>query len=127
MTIEKLARHSPRSGSRISGGADMKPPAFEYLSVDSVQAATAALAAASGDGKLLAGGQSLMPMLNFRLLRPSVLIDINRIPDLAYVNDEGEWIRIGALTRHRMIETSDLVARQLPVLSEAMAHVAHLA
>lgn len=105
----------------------MKPPPFEYLSVDSVQAATAALAGANGDGKLLAGGQSLMPMLNFRLLRPSVLIDINRIPGLAYIRDEGDRIRIGALTRHRMIETSDLVARQLPVLSEAMAHVAHLA
>lgn len=72
----------------------MKPPPFEYLSVDSVQAATAALAGANGDGKLLAGGQSLMPMLNFRLLRPSVLIDINRIPGLAYIRDEGD--RIGS-------------------------------
>jgi CO/xanthine dehydrogenase FAD-binding subunit len=105
----------------------MKPPPFEYLAVDSVQAATAALAAADGEGKLLAGGQSLLPMLNFRLLRPSVLIDINRILDLAYVKEEGERIRIGALTRHRMIETSELVATNLPVLTEAMGHVAHLA
>lgn len=105
----------------------MKPPIFEYLAVDSVEAATAALAASGGDGKLLAGGQSLLPMLNFRLLRPSVLIDINRIPDLAYVREEGDCIRIGALTRHRTLETSDLIAKYQPVLHEAMGHVAHLA
>jgi len=105
----------------------MKPPVFDYLAVDSVAAATAALAAAGGDGKLLAGGQSLLPMLNFRLLHPSVLIDINRVPDLAYIREDGERIRIGALTRHRMVETSDLVARHLPVLRDAMRHVAHLA
>ncbi|MBB4260561.1 MULTISPECIES: xanthine dehydrogenase family protein subunit M [unclassified Bradyrhizobium] len=105
----------------------MKPPPFEYLAVDSVQAATAALAEANGDGKLLAGGQSLLPMLNFRLLRPSVLIDINRISDLSYIRDEGGHIRIGALTRHRIVEVSDLVATHLPVLSEAMGYVAHLA
>jgi carbon-monoxide dehydrogenase medium subunit len=92
-----------------------------------VRAATAALAAANGEGKLLAGGQSLLPMLNFRLLRPSVLIDINRIADLAYIRDEGEHIRIGAITRHRMIETSGLITAHLPVLSAAMGHVAHLA
>ena len=105
----------------------MKPPVFDYLSVASVEAATAALAAAAGDGKLLAGGHSLMPMLNFRLLRPSVLIDINRIPDLAYVKEQSDRIRIGALTRHRTLEGSDLVAKHLPVLREAMGHVAHLA
>jgi len=105
----------------------MKPPVFEYLSVDCVEAAVAALAAAGGDGKLLAGGQSLMPMLNFRLVRPTVLIDINRIPDLAYVREEGDRIRIGALARHRILESSDLLAKHLPVLREAMGRVAHLA
>ena len=105
----------------------MKPPVFEYLSVDCVEAAVAALAAAGGDGRLLAGGQSLMPMLNFRLVRPTVLIDINRIPDLAYVREEGDRIRIGALARHRILESSDLLAKHLPVLREAMGRVAHLA
>jgi carbon-monoxide dehydrogenase medium subunit len=105
----------------------MKPPPFEYLAVDSVDAAVGALAEAGDDGKIIAGGQSLLPMLNFRLLRPSVLIDINRVPDLAYVRDDGDRIRIGALTRHYMLQTSDLVAAQLPVLHEAMQHVAHLA
>ena len=105
----------------------MKPPPFDYFAADSIEAAVQALADAGGDGKIIAGGQSLMPMLNFRLLRPSVLIDINRIPDLAYVRDDGECIRIGPLTRHRTLETSSLVAEQLPVLHEAMGYVAHLA
>jgi CO/xanthine dehydrogenase FAD-binding subunit len=105
----------------------MKPPPFEYVVAESVEAAVAALAAAGGEGKILAGGQSLVPMLNFRLLRPSVLIDINRIPDLAFVREDDDAIRIGALTRHHQLETSPVIARHLPVLSAAMTHVAHLA
>jgi carbon-monoxide dehydrogenase medium subunit len=105
----------------------MKPPPFEYLAADSVEAAVQALAVSGGDGKIIAGGQSLLPMLNFRLLRPSMLIDINRIPDLAYVRDDGDCIRIGPLTRHYALQTSSVVAAQLPVLHEAMGHVAHLA
>lgn len=105
----------------------MKPPPFDYFAADCIEAAIQALADAGGDGKIIAGGQSLMPMLNFRLLRPSILIDINRIPDLAYVRDDGDEIRIGPLTRHRVLETSDLIAKQLPVLHEAMGYVAHLA
>jgi carbon-monoxide dehydrogenase medium subunit len=105
----------------------MKPPPFDYFAADCIEAAIQALADAGGDGKIIAGGQSLMPMLNFRLLRPSILIDINRIPDLAYVRDDGDEIRIGPLTRHRVLETSDLIAKQFPVLHEAMGYVAHLA
>jgi carbon-monoxide dehydrogenase medium subunit len=105
----------------------MKPPPFEYLAADSVDAAVQALADSGGDGKIIAGGQSLLPMLNFRLLRPSVLVDINRIPDLAYVRDDGDRIRIGPLTKHYALEISNIVATQLPVLHEAMGYVAHLA
>jgi carbon-monoxide dehydrogenase medium subunit len=105
----------------------MKPPPFEYLAADSVDAAVQALADSGGDGKIIAGGQSLLPMLNFRLLRPSVLVDINRIPDLAYVRDDGDRIRIGPLTRHHALEISNIVETQLPVLHEAMGYVAHLA
>ena len=105
----------------------MKPPPFDYFAADCIEAAIQALADAGGDGKIIAGGQSLMPMLNFRLLRPSILIDINRIPDLAYVRDDGDEIRIGPLTRHRVLETSELIAKQFPVLHEAMGYVAHLA
>jgi carbon-monoxide dehydrogenase medium subunit len=105
----------------------MKPAAFDYVVADSVEAAVAALAAAGGDAKILAGGQSLVPMLNFRLLRPSLLVDVNRIPALDYIADAGDAIRIGALTRHHRLETSPLVARDLPVVACAMRHVAHLA
>src|ERR1043165_1061063 len=105
----------------------MKPPPFEYLVAESVEAAVVALAQAGGDAKIIAGGQSLVPMLNFRLLRPSILVDINRIPDLAYVREDDEVIRIGALTRHHQLEMSPVIAAHVPVLTEAMAHVGHLA
>jgi CO/xanthine dehydrogenase FAD-binding subunit len=105
----------------------MKPPAFDYVVAEDLDMAAAALAAAGDEAKIIAGGQSLVPMLNFRLLRPSVLIDINRIASLAFIEEAGRAIRIGALTRHFQLETSPLVARHLPVLSCAMTHVAHLA
>src|SRR5262249_36545377 len=77
--------------------------------------------------KILAGGQSLVPMLNFRLLRPSILVDINRIPGLAFINESENAIRVGTLTRHHTTETSPGIARHFPVLSAAMKCVAHLA
>ena len=105
----------------------MKPPVFDYIAATSIDSAVAALAEAGGEAKVLAGGQSLMPMLNFRLLRPSILVDINRIPGLGFIEETPDSIRIGALTRHFALETSPLVARHFPVLSCAMTHVAHLA
>src|SRR5436190_22903136 len=90
-----------------AGSADhMKQPPFEYRVAESIEAAVAMLAEAGGDAKVLAGGQSLVPMLNFRLLRPAVLVDINRIGGLAYINEESDAIRVGALTRHHQLETS---------------------
>src|SRR6204780_5356146 len=105
----------------------MKPPAFDYIAVTSIDTAVAALAEAGGEAKIIAGGQSLVPMLNFRLIRPSVLVDINGIADLAYIEETGSDVRVGALTRHYQLETSSLIARHFPVLSCAMTHVAHLA
>ena len=105
----------------------MKPPVFDYIAADSVAMAVAALAQAGDDGKIIAGGQSLVPMLNFRMLRPSVLVDINRIAGLDVIVETSEAIRVGALTRHHQLETSPLIAQHLPVLSSAMTHVAHLA
>jgi carbon-monoxide dehydrogenase medium subunit len=105
----------------------MKPPIFDYVAATSIDMAIAALAAAGDDAKIIAGGQSLVPMLNFRLLRPSILVDINRIPDMAYIRESERDIRIGALTRHYQLETSPLIAKLLPVLACAMTHVAHLA
>jgi CO/xanthine dehydrogenase FAD-binding subunit len=105
----------------------MKPPVFDYIAATSIDMAVAALADAGGDAKILAGGQSLVPMLNFRLIRPSVLVDINGIGDLAYIEEAATEIHVGALTRHYQLETSPLIARHFPVLSCAMTHVAHLA
>jgi CO/xanthine dehydrogenase FAD-binding subunit len=105
----------------------MKPAIFDYVAATSIDMAVAALAAAGGEAKILAGGQSLVPMLNFRLLRPTILVDVNRIDGLAYIEDATDHIRIGALTRHFALETSALIARHLPVVSAAMTHVAHLA
>ena len=105
----------------------MKPPVFDYIAADTVEAALAALASAGADAKLIAGGQSLMPMLNFRLARPTLLIDINRIPGLDGIRVDGDRVRVGALVRHHKLETSTEIAEHLPVVHEAMAHVAHLA
>jgi carbon-monoxide dehydrogenase medium subunit len=105
----------------------MKPAAFEYVVAKSIEQAVAALARAGGEAKILAGGQSLVPMLNFRLLRPATLVDINRIPGLAFIEDAGNAVKIGALTRHHQLETSPVIAKYFPVLSCAMTHVAHLA
>jgi|KBSSwiStaDraftv2_1062776.scaffolds.fasta_scaffold70664_3 CO/xanthine dehydrogenase FAD-binding subunit len=105
----------------------MKPAAFEYVVANSIEQAVAVLAQAGGDAKILAGGQSLVPMLNFRLLRPAILVDINRIPDLAFIEDVGDAVKIGALTRHHQLETSPVIAKHFPILSYAMTHVAHLA
>jgi CO/xanthine dehydrogenase FAD-binding subunit len=105
----------------------MKPPAFDYMVATDCDTAVAALARAGGEAKILAGGQSLMPMLNFRLLRPSVLVDINRIPGLGFIEETPQSVRIGALTRHFQLETSPLIAQHFPVLSYAVAHVGHLA
>jgi CO/xanthine dehydrogenase FAD-binding subunit len=105
----------------------MKPAAFDYVAATTIDMAVAALAEAGGEAKILAGGQSLVPMLNFRLIRPAILVDINGIAGLAYIEETGNSIRVGALTRHYQLETSSLIARHFPVLACAMTHVAHLA
>jgi CO/xanthine dehydrogenase FAD-binding subunit len=105
----------------------MKPPAFDYIVAADRDTAVAALARAGGEAKVLAGGQSLMPMLNFRLLRPSILVDINRIPGLGFIEEMPDSVRIGALTRHFQIETSPLIGKHFPVLCYSVSHVGHLA
>lgn len=105
----------------------MKPAAFDYVRPDSLDEVMAVLGEHGGEAKILAGGQSLMPLLNFRMLRPAVLVDVNRVSEMAFLREEGDGLRIGALTRHHILETSDIVRARFPVVSEAMAHVAHLA
>jgi CO/xanthine dehydrogenase FAD-binding subunit len=105
----------------------MKPAQFDYIAPTTVDAAVEALVAANGEGKVLAGGQSLLPLLNFRMARPAVLIDLNGIKELSFIELRGDSVAIGALTRHRELEHSPLIASSLPVMSAAMRHVAHLA
>jgi CO/xanthine dehydrogenase FAD-binding subunit len=105
----------------------MKPARFDYVAPTTVDAAVEALRAANGEGKILAGGQSLLPLLNFRMARPAVLVDLNGIKELSFIELRGDCVVIGALTRHREIEQSPLIASKLPVMAAAMRHVAHLA
>jgi CO/xanthine dehydrogenase FAD-binding subunit len=104
----------------------MKPPKFDYHAPRSVDEAVALLERYGGDAKVLAGGQSLMPILNFRLARPAALVDINRIPALAYIREDNSAVALGAMTRQRTIEFSPVVAAKLPLLREATRWVGHL-
>jgi carbon-monoxide dehydrogenase medium subunit len=105
----------------------MKPAAFDYLAPSTLDEALQALAAHGQDASVIAGGQSLMPMLAFRLLEPRWLIDLNRIEGLNHIRIEGQHLHIGALTRHAQVEHSPLIAQHLPLLSLAMPHIAHVA
>jgi carbon-monoxide dehydrogenase medium subunit len=106
----------------------VKPAPFDYVRASSVEEAVAALAASNGDAKVLAGGQSLVPMLNFRVVDAPLFVDINGIEGLDRIEEkEDGGLRIGALTRHFALETSVSVRDRFPVLHEAMKHVAHLA
>lgn len=103
----------------------MKPPPFAYELAPDLEGALSLLAQHGGDGKVLAGGQSLVPMMNFRLARPSVLIDINGVSELDYIHVRDGALRIGALVRHAQLEHSAEVSRRAPLLVEAVRHVGH--
>jgi CO/xanthine dehydrogenase FAD-binding subunit len=103
----------------------MKPAQFEYIAPETVAEATSILARYDGEAKVLAGGQSLVPLLNMRLARPQALVDINRVPDLAEIREDGDRLLIGAMTRQRDVERSDLVRRAQPLLHEAVTLIAH--
>ncbi|MFN7956269.1 MAG: xanthine dehydrogenase family protein subunit M [bacterium] len=103
----------------------MKPAPFDYAAPASLAEAASLLAAADGEAKILAGGQSLMPLLNMRLARPRLLVDIARVPALDYVREENGAIAVGAMTRQRTLERSPLATRATPLLHEAMLHIAH--
>jgi carbon-monoxide dehydrogenase medium subunit len=105
----------------------MKAPAFRYERPSSLPEALALLAAHGDEACVLAGGQSLMPMLNMRLTSPAVLIDINAIGTLACISVDAAVLTIGAMTRHYQVAESPEIARHLPLIAEAMKHVAHAA
>lgn len=103
----------------------MKPPPFEYHAPTTVADTVRVLHHYGDAGKVLAGGQSLMPLLNFRLARPAALVDINGVEELDYLRQEDGWLAIGALVRQRAAEMSSLVAETCPLLAEALPFVGH--
>jgi aerobic carbon-monoxide dehydrogenase medium subunit len=103
----------------------MKPPRFAYHDPDTRSEVLALLDTYTDDAKVLAGGQSLVPLLNMRLAQPAHLLDINRLPNLAYIREEDGGLAIGALTRQRDIERSSLARRLCPLLTQAIPFIGH--
>jgi CO/xanthine dehydrogenase FAD-binding subunit len=100
----------------------MKPAPFDYAAPRSLEAALGLL---GDESKALAGGQSLVPLLNFRLARPELLVDLNHLPGLAYLRRSGGVLHVGALTRQATLERSGLVHRHWPLLAQAVRHAGH--
>jgi CO/xanthine dehydrogenase FAD-binding subunit len=103
----------------------MKPAPFKYIAVTSLQHALALKAEHGDEAKFLAGGQSLLPTMNFRLARPAILIDINGIEGLAGIHPSGDTARLGALTRYGTLQRDAAFARAFPLIGEALPHIAH--
>jgi aerobic carbon-monoxide dehydrogenase medium subunit len=103
----------------------MKPSPFRYHRPERLDEALAVLAEVGADGKVLAGGQSLLPMLSMRLAAPAHLVDVNRLGDLAYVRSGPEGVRVGALARHAAVQRDEPAARAQPLLRQALRLVAH--
>ena len=101
----------------------MIPAPFEYVRAGSAEEAIAALAEHGDDAKLLAGGMSLLPLMKLRLATPAILVDVGRVHDLSYVRDAGDHVEVGALTRHRDLEISDVLASQCPPLRTVASEV----
>jgi carbon-monoxide dehydrogenase medium subunit len=104
----------------------VKPAKFEYHVPGSVDEALAILERYDGEARVLAGGQSLVPMMNFRLAQPKAIVDLNRITSLSYIEEDGDVVRIGAMTRQRRLEFDPRIAARLPLLREALRWVGHL-
>lgn len=105
----------------------MKVPRFVYHRPESVADALALLAELGDDAKVLAGGQSLVPLMALRLSRPGHIVDIGRLSDLASLSEEGGVVRVGAMVRHAAVEASDLVGKRVPLVADAMPHIGHRA
>jgi carbon-monoxide dehydrogenase medium subunit len=105
----------------------VKPSAVKYVRAGDVREAVALLTEHGSDAKVLAGGQSLVPLMSFRLARPSILIDINRIPGLDHIRVDNGHLLIGATARQRDVEMSDVATAAVPMLPQALQHVGHVA
>ena len=103
----------------------MKPAPFEYYAPDSIEQAVDLFSQHNGDAKILAGGQSLVPAMNFRVMQPSVLIDLNRVAELSYIREEGHVIRVGSMARERHLEFDSSIEKRTPLLHEAVPFIAH--
>lgn len=104
----------------------MKPAPFEYHAPESIEQALELLHEYGDEAKILAGGQSLVPAMNFRIVQPSVLVDINRLPEISYIReDDGAVLRVGAMTRERQLEFGPLISKRTPLLAEALPFIAH--
>jgi carbon-monoxide dehydrogenase medium subunit len=101
----------------------MIPAQFDYQRAGSVDEAIELLASHGDDAKLLAGGHSLLPLMKLRLAQPTMLVDIGRIGDLSFIEDGGGTVRIGALTRHHDVASSDLVREQVPLVAEVAGQI----
>ena len=115
-----------RAGSTATWGRGLKPARFAYHAPNSLAEALSLLARYAGEARVLAGGQSLIPMMNFRIATPSAIIDLNCVPDLDYIRHEIDIVRIGGMTRQRKIEFSGVIAETLPLLRDAIKLVGHL-
>lgn len=103
----------------------MKPKAFDYLKAGSTDEALQALAEGGDDTRIIAGGMSLVPMLNFRLVEPSILVDISKIADMNYIREDGGMVEIGNSTRQVQLEKWDGLADKLPMLHAALPYIGH--
>lgn len=103
----------------------MKPAAFAYHDPTTIEETLELLGRFGGEAKLLAGGQSLVPAMNFRLARPARLIDLNHVDHLSYIEADDDWLRLGALTRQRAVERSATVGQRWPLLTESLHLVGH--
>lgn len=102
----------------------MIPPNFEYYAPRTVDEAVGLLDQHAGEAKVLAGGQSLLAMMKLRIAQPRVLVDINRIPELDYIREDGGFLRIGALARTNALNSSDLIRKSYPILADASTEIA---
>jgi len=103
----------------------MKPAPFEYYVPDSIEQTVELLHEHGDNAKLLAGGQSLVPAMNFRVVQPAILIDLNRVGELSYIREGDSLLRVGAMTRERQLEFDSAVAKRTPLLTEAAPFIAH--
>src|SRR5688572_3393509 len=104
----------------------MKPPVFELHRPRTLEEVLGLLAEHGEDAKLIAGGQSLVPLMNLRMAAPANLIDLNGVNDLAGIACDGKWLHIGALTRQKHLLTDPSIARYAPLLVRAAAHIGHV-